>query len=244
MSDFFTADTHFGHANIIRYCNRPQCNPDDYDQTGRFHNNFLKRTRAREMDKFLIERWNQTVSNLDEVYHMGDFCSGTTTDVIRYLRALNFKKLYFIWGNHDGNLQLVKGIISHYDDLKDRVVFLGDYVFKTINGQEIALLHYAMRVWDRSHYGSWHVYGHSHGNLPDDPNSRSIDVGIDCHNYKPIAFERLKELMLEKNFVPIDHHGRVEGGGTGQSKEDFLKSERRRRYLELKEEFKNERELE
>ena len=32
--------------------------------------------------------------------------------------------------------------------------------------QLVVLCHYAMRVWDRSHYGSWHLYGHSHGNLP------------------------------------------------------------------------------
>ncbi len=39
--------------------------------------------------------------------------------------------------------------------------------------------HYAQRVWEHSHHGSWHVYGHSHGSLPDDIKSKSIDVGVD-----------------------------------------------------------------
>ena len=40
---FFTSDTHFGHANIIRLCNRP------------FQN-------VEEMNEVLIENWNKVVS--------------------------------------------------------------------------------------------------------------------------------------------------------------------------------------
>ena len=54
MNRYFTADTHFGHGNIIKYCNRP------------FKNHL-------EMDDELIRRWNNVVSNEDEVYHLGDF---------------------------------------------------------------------------------------------------------------------------------------------------------------------------
>ena len=35
--------------------------------------------------------------------------------------------------------------------------------------QDIVLCHYAMRVWQKSHYGAWMLYGHSHGTLPDNP---------------------------------------------------------------------------
>jgi hypothetical protein len=28
------------------------------------------------------------------------------------------------------------------------------------------LCHYAMRVWNRSHHGAWHLYGHSQGESP------------------------------------------------------------------------------
>jgi len=33
-----------------------------------------------------------------------------------------------------------------------------------------------------------------------------MDVGVDCWDYYPISFEKVKEVMLKKQFQPIDHH--------------------------------------
>ena len=46
---YFTADLHFGHANIIKFCNRPFKSVED-------------------MDKTLIRNWNETVQPDDEIY--------------------------------------------------------------------------------------------------------------------------------------------------------------------------------
>lgn len=61
-----------------------------------------------------------------------------------------------------------------------------------------------MVVWKD---GSWHLYGHSHGNLPDDPNSLSFDVGVDTNNFKPYSLKDVERIMAGKTFKPIDHHG-------------------------------------
>lgn len=206
MSAFFTADTHFGHANIIRYTNRPFLNSGDLDAEGEWTSKYHARVAARKMDAELISRWNATVTPDDDVYHLGDVCL-SYNGVINYLRQLNFKTFKFIWGNHDKDMEVLFNNIKLYSDLWKRVEFLGDMAEVVIDGQLIVLNHYAMRVWNKSHRNSWHLYGHSHGSLPDDPNALSCDVGVDCHDYRPISFERVKEIMSKKKFVPIDHHG-------------------------------------
>jgi hypothetical protein len=95
-----------------------------------------------------------------------------------------------------------------------------------------------MRTWNKSHRGSWHLYGHSHGTLPDDPHSMSFDVGVDCHNYRPLSFEQVKAVMSKKLFKPIDHHtDRLDSGGHGVSKVEYARLDRKRQYEQLKKEF-------
>jgi len=81
MATYFTADTHFGHKNIIKYCNRPFCSVD-------------------EMNEVMIENWNRTVSSKDTVYHLGDF-GFKGVDLI--LPRLN-GQIHLIHGNHDNSM--------------------------------------------------------------------------------------------------------------------------------------------
>jgi calcineurin-like phosphoesterase family protein len=182
MKYYFTSDTHFSHANIIKYCNRP------------FKNTV-------EMNDTIINNWNAVVSPDDIVYHLGDFTFGKED----YMLTSVLKRL-------NGYIILIKG---NHDRLawKNRDKFYASsdsYREIEVNGQEITLCHYAMRVWNKSHRGAWHLYGHSHGTLPDDPNSLSFDCGVDCHNYKPLSFDEVAAIMAKKTFKPIDHHGKVE----------------------------------
>lgn len=210
---WFTSDTHFGHSNIILYCKRPFLQPGDtiiVDNEERWATKYHARSAARRMDEQLIQNWNQVVSPHDEVFHLGDFNMGGMGNSIEVLRRLNFSKLNFIWGNHDRGMGELWDNINYYKDLKDRINFLGNMAEVWVNGQMIILNHYAMRVWNKSHRGSIHCYGHSHGTLPDDPNSRSFDVGVDCHNLFPIDFETVKTIIEKKNWKPVDHHGKNE----------------------------------
>lgn len=42
---------------------------------------------------------------------------------------------------------------------------------------------------------AWHLFGRSHGMLPDSPGCLAIDVGVDCRNFTPIPYEKAKALM-------------------------------------------------
>lgn len=167
--DFFTADTHFGHFNIIKYTNRPFSDID-------------------EMDDEIIWRWNSTVNPTDTVYHLGDFTLKGYEEFVWYVEKLH------------GNIKIVPGSHDHswLAQFKPtpRVEILpplysleysraGDYP------KVIVLCHYALKTWDRSHYGSWHLFGHSHGKLKGEFNS--LDVGVDQQNFYPVSLEELDE---------------------------------------------------
>ncbi len=67
-----------------------------------------------------------------------------------------------------------------------------------VSKQKIVLCHYAMRVWPHHAQGAWQLYGHSHGNLPDEPLSLSLDVGVDTHDLRPWRFEEIQNVMKAK----------------------------------------------
>lgn len=81
MKFFAIADLHFGHSNIIKYCNRPFENAD-------------------EMNRAIIKNWNETVSNNDTVLVLGDVGFGSKEYIASLIKQLNGKKI-LIMGNHD-----------------------------------------------------------------------------------------------------------------------------------------------
>ena len=188
---WFTADTHFGHANIIRYSRRPFAD-------------------VREHDGALVANWNAHVSAHDLVYHLGDFSFRATRSAADYRSKLH-GQIYLIEGNHDGAAKIDREAFMHFAQVAE----------VKVGGQRIWLSHYAHRVWPKSHGGAWHLYGHSHNSLADDPNALSMDVGVDAvaarlanggptmpHDYRPISFDEVAAIMSAKRFVPVDHHGR------------------------------------
>ena len=147
-----------------------------------------------EMNEELIKRWNSKVSKESTVIFNGDFCFGNAKIFYECYDRLN-GNIIFVTGNHDKNIpkEIRKNDVVEFS-YRDKYFFCS---------------HYAHRVWNLSHHGSIHLYGHSHGSLEDDINSLSMDVGIDCHkNLEPFSFEEVLEFMSKKTFKPIDHHGK------------------------------------
>lgn len=99
---FFVSDTHFGHENIIKYCNRPYAN-------------------AEEMTKDLIARWNATITKRDTVYHLGDVCF--KSEHLPIMDELNGAKKILILGNHD---QLpISDYASYFDEIYGMTQYKG-----------------------------------------------------------------------------------------------------------------------
>lgn len=131
------------------------------------------------MNEAMVDRWNGAVKPGDTVYHLGDFA---------------FRN-HAAWASRlCGQIVLIEG--SH-DRMgaRDRKAFnwAGPLHVVKHDQQEIVLCHYAMRTWPKSHYGTWHLFGHSHGHLP--PLGKSFDVGVDAWGLRPISINEVAEKM-------------------------------------------------
>lgn len=181
---WFTSDTHFGHKNIIKFSNRPF--KDEH-----------------HMNEELIRLWNSVVDEDDDVYHMGDVSltnNGITNSILNRLNG----NIHLITGNHE------KSITGHKDN-RDRFVWIRPYHEMYIDKQFIVLCHYGMRVWNKSHHGSWMLYGHSHDSMEYEPWGRSMDVGVDSAyrilgKYRPFSFDEVAKIMSKREHNPVDHH--------------------------------------
>ena len=173
MQTFFTSDTHFDDEYAISYFQRPFQSID-------------------EMNEVMVEKWNRVVAPHDTVYHLGDF---TLSDIQHFSKWVT---------QLQGNIKILPGSHDH-PWLKDfvpseKVQVIAPLVsieFPEImtgnSPQAIVLCHYALRVWDRSNQGSWHLFGHSHGKLQG--LGLSFDVGVDCTEFVPLSLEQVAVKM-------------------------------------------------
>lgn len=178
---FFTSDTHFGHANIIRFCNRP------------FQN-------VEEMNEVLIENWNKVVSKDDTVFHLGDFAFGGSSvwnSIIPRLKG----HINLIIGNHDRK-NLRQGYMSFFDMVVPQLQI-------EIEDTSIYLNHYPFLCYGGSYRGVWQLFGHVHSGPGADGLDISrlrvllptqYDVGVDNNNFTPISYREVKnKIEAQKN---------------------------------------------
>lgn len=190
---FITSDLHFGHKNILEFDGRPYSSIEEHDEA-------------------LIQNWNSLVRKQDRVYCLGDmFWYHQKDKIIETLGRLN-GKIRLVRGNHD-ELVDKPGIRERFEKIEN-LSFLklkGEGVANPGGKLYVTLCHYAMHRWLNSHRpDSWHLYGHSHGQLADRGNL-SFDVGIMQSHYHPIPWEVLVKVMknrIDRGMGPGWHHRR------------------------------------
>lgn len=176
---WFTSDHHFGHKQVITFSKRPFAD-------------------VEEMNEAMIARWNEKIGPEDHVYHIGDFAL-MSPGKLKALRARLNGKIFLISGNHESSALDCPACFEWIRPYHELTVADPD----AHKGERfIVLFHYAMKVWNASHYGTWHLYGHSHGDLPDDITSLSFDIGVDNHNFYPLSYDDVKAIMSRKQWTP------------------------------------------
>lgn len=193
MSDtWFTADLHFGHANIIRFCDRPFLSDEEKEKAESDRRGSWKVSQETVMrhDDALIEAINERVKESDTFWILGDFCLGTFEEAKAYRERIACRNVHFVRGNHDK---------PSYDELFGRVM---DQGMIKCGKQKIFLNHYPMRSWDKAFHGSWHLYGHVHARLQqedaENPRLLARDVGVDACDYLPVSFSEIADYMAPR----------------------------------------------
>lgn len=208
---WFTADTHFGHANIIKYCLRPFLSVEERERAiseprGRWK---VSRATVERHDQSILDEINRLVQSDDQLWVLGDFCWGHAEEAKGYLDRIACKNVSLVWGNHDH--RSIGGLFQ-------RTIEQGEL---SVEGQSIWLNHYPMRSWDKKFHGSWHLYGHVHDRLSqqdrEQPESLTKDVGVDACEYRPMSFRDLMKYMKPRMQAFEEVKSRIVRGEASQN---------------------------
>lgn len=175
MKNYYISDTHFFHENVLKFEKRPW-------------------ETLEQMYRDMINLHNARVTKNDNVFFLGDFAFTKDGHSIHDLVKLLNGKPHLIKGNHDvfiGKKNFNPGIFEWIKDLHE----LSD------NSQRVILCHYPLAVWNKSHHGSVHLYGHVHSNTDSrhpilHTLSNAYNVSACLQNYQPWT---LNEILERKN---------------------------------------------
>lgn len=188
---WFTSDTHFNHAGILRHqrASRPFASIRDHDEA-------------------LIRAWNDRVGPDDDIWHLGDF--GHLKDLERldaiFSRLHGHKRL--ILGNHDVDEEgTLKAETIGLLGWAETPTQMAEVVVETTR---LVLCHYPLKSW---HWRtkSIHLYGHVHGTIQGDGGSPepernglggSCDVGVDCWNLCPVSLPEIRRRIRSYRWDP------------------------------------------
>ncbi|MDZ4827499.1 MAG: metallophosphoesterase family protein [Actinomycetota bacterium] len=186
MARYFTADLHLGHRNIIEYSSRPFRDAD-------------------HMNNALVEHWNSTVEETDDVIVLGDFAMGRIAETLPIASVLNGRKV-LLAGNHDrcwvGHKKGVDAATDRYLDAGFAEIWQGT-VELDIGGRHVVACHFPYRGDSHDHdryvahrpadEGAWLLHGHVHERWK--VRDKMINVGVDVWDYTPVPEGALAELM-------------------------------------------------
>ena len=163
---FYTSDMHLGDERILRLSCRPFAS-------------------VEEMDAALIRNWNQTVSEEDTVYILGDLAYND--EAAQKVRKLKGRKALLL-GNHDAGLTLET--LNCFERV-DKIMTITD------GGYSVCLCHYPLLSYENSIYGGYHLFGHLHNNEKDlayaimENFPRSLPCGVDVNGFTPKTLAQL-----------------------------------------------------
>lgn len=163
---FFISDTHFGHANIVKFKRADGTPLRDFP------------THA-EMDEHIVHQWNKVVFPQDTVYHLGDVVINRRH--LPILNRLNGRKI-LVKGNHD--IFPLTDYTPYFADIR---------AYRVFPEHGIIASHIPIHPCELENRWKLNIHGHRHSNtLPD---KRYLNVSCEEINYTPISIEEVLERL-------------------------------------------------
>lgn len=171
---WFISDTHFFHANILKFKN------SDGTRLRPF-------SSLEEMHEVMIERWNSLVKDNDYVYHLGDVTFQYHRPFNELMYRLKGDKRLIV-GNHDKLKQ--EGLLKHFSKVM---------LWHGFKDEDFTASHLPLRL-ESLRDGHFNVHGHIHkGHLED---LHYINVSVEVRDYYPIHLDQiLSEIKEAKRFI-------------------------------------------
>lgn len=160
------SDTHFGHANILKYCDRPFAS-------------------VAEMNEAMIDNWNSVVKDNDIVYHLGDVFMSREGKVLDRLKGR--KRL--ILGNHDADPSRDDYLRTHFQKVMVWRMFPEFGLVLTHVPIHESGLEFKVSKNVHGHIHDKLIMKGMRGKCPDD---RYINVSVEHINYTPVPLESLR----------------------------------------------------
>lgn len=164
--DWIISDTHFGHKNINRYCNRT---------TPAY-------PTPEAVDGLMVTNWNALVKPTDTILHLGDLCHWGDGHEVPMLRHLTGRKL-LLKGNHDNYRD------EWYADHGFEVVTEDEIAFSHSHpmSQRPFVVH--LTHYPRPPYNSMvNIHGHVHNN-PHHSTPQHLNVSVELTHFAPLPFD-------------------------------------------------------
>lgn len=212
---WFTSDTHFGYFKIPLYSKRKFCfskselkiAEEIWEDNSQRNNTWTPSIESiSKMDDYLIAQINKCVDKDDILWHLGDFCFWKKPNFYNfaksYRKKINCKNIFLVRGNHDPDeIESLFEKVFSYKEIK-------------VQSKNIILSHYSHSFWNKSHRGSWMLYGHAHGSAENwldhhMPGRLSMDVGVDnafriLGEYRPFSFQEILSIIGSRKGHNID----------------------------------------
>lgn len=195
---YFTSDTHYGHQNIIRFCDRPYVD-------------------VHHMNVDLVNRAATMVEAGDELWHLGDVALGYLDSSLTNLARIAVD-VTLVAGNHDrchpcNGARGERFVAVYREKCRLSDLILANTELTLSNGLNVQVSHFPYpdpnpqqkvgrngkpltdkyAPWRPVDDGSWLLCGHVHESWRQ--RGRMINVGVDAWGGGPVSEDTIVELI-------------------------------------------------